>query len=74
MESEESAIDRSDTIQHCELVHCTGLSYVIAHRVLADGLQAYRPAVLALVAAHSLCDEHGFGFGCTVAAQRAAPA
>ncbi len=29
----------------------TGLSYVIAHRVLADGLQAYRPAVLALVAA-----------------------
>src|SRR5579872_2344392 len=29
----------------------TGLSFVIAHRVLADGLQAYRPAVLALVAA-----------------------
>ena len=29
----------------------TGLCFVIAHRVLADGLQAYRPAVLALVAA-----------------------
>ena len=29
----------------------TGLCFVIAHRVLADGLQAYRPAILALVAA-----------------------